>query len=138
MKQYYLATIRHSKETESGLLKLISEQFLTDAVSFTDAETKAYEFAEENCNGEFSIKNVRKTNISEVITISNCDPLWQVRVVYTNVDADSDKEVKVNYILLIEAEEAWIAIERVKNYLSAMFVPYHITEVKLTKILEVI
>ena len=49
---------------EDGILKQVTEAYLVDAVSYTDAESRIYEAMEVNVPGEFTVTNITKTNIN--------------------------------------------------------------------------
>ena len=46
MNTWYSCKIKYTKENDEGLLKQVTDAFLIDAVSYTDAETRIYEIAE--------------------------------------------------------------------------------------------
>lgn len=138
MKIYYLVTITYNKELEDGYIKQTSDQFITDAVSYTDAEQIAYAYAEQNIHGEFTLSKVVKTNLSEILNNDDSDSFFKAKVVYSTVDGDKDKEVVINSYLLVNADSAKQAIERIEEHLKSMLVPYTIPSVALTKVLEII
>ena len=43
MVNYFLSTVRYEKTMENGLNKTVSEQYLFDALSFTEAEARTIE-----------------------------------------------------------------------------------------------
>lgn len=43
MAKYFLSTVRYEKVMENGLQKAVSEQYLFDALSFTEAEARTIE-----------------------------------------------------------------------------------------------
>lgn len=139
MKQYYRADIRHMKELEDGFLKEVTDQYILDAVSFTDAETIAYKFAEEQVQGEFTIKDVKKTTISEIVNPDK-DYFWNVRIQYSTVDGDKAKEVVIKSLLLVGGDDVKEVTQAVEEHLNTMLVPYKITgmseQPKIQEIIE--
>jgi hypothetical protein len=127
MKIWYSCKVKHNKEMDDGMLKQVTDVFLLDAVSYTDAESRLYEICERDVTGEFTVTQITKTNIAEV----------KSKVVYMTVDGDSDKEVKINTYLLVSAEHVKEAYERLEEHLNSMLVPYEIPSITLTNILEV-
>ena len=55
MVNYFLSTVRYEKTMENGLNKTVSEQYLFDALSFTEAEARTIEELKPYISGEFSI-----------------------------------------------------------------------------------
>ncbi|MEO1051997.1 MAG: DUF4494 domain-containing protein [Bacteroidota bacterium] len=137
MKIWYACKVRFTKETEDGTLKQVTETFLIDAVSYTEAETRIYAAMEQNIAGEFTINSISKTNLSEVINYEDVDTWYKCKVSYSTVDADSEKEIKINTYYLVSAQNVKEAYERVEDNLSSMLVPFDIPSITVTKIMEV-
>lgn len=66
MAKYFLSTVRYEKVMENGLQKAVSEQYLFDALSFTEAEARTIEELTPFMSGEFSIPQIVKPRISEL------------------------------------------------------------------------
>jgi hypothetical protein len=63
---YYIAKVKVHHEDDKGRVKKVTEQYLVDAVSVTDAEAKVVaEF--EGDNLEFEVSAVMETKIIKVI-----------------------------------------------------------------------
>ena len=137
MKIWYTCKIKHNKELEDGMVKQVTDTFLLDAVSYTDAESRVYEICERDIRGEFTVTQITKTNIAEVINHEDSEKWFKSKVVYATVDGDSDKEVKINTYILVSAETAKQAYERIEEHLNSMLVPYDIPAISLTNMLEV-
>ncbi len=140
MKTWYSCKVKYSKEDEeSGMLKQITEAYLVDALSYTEAEARIYEAMERDIRGEFGITMITKTNISEIIKDENetAEEWWKCKVIYTTVDGDSEKEVRINNYFLVAATSIVDCIAKVDEYLKSMLVPYSIPNVTLTKIMDV-
>ncbi len=137
MKIWYSCKVKFTKETEDGFLKQVSENYLVDAVSYTDAETRIYAIMEDYVRGEFSVASIAKTNLSEVINYEDEENWYKCKVTYSTVDADKGKEVKVTTYMLVSAAQVKQAFERVEDNLSSMLVPFDIPAINLTNFVEV-
>ncbi|MFY0605378.1 MAG: DUF4494 domain-containing protein [Cyclobacteriaceae bacterium] len=137
MKIWYSCKVKHNRELDDGMLKQVTDAFLLDAVSYTDAESRLYEICERDIRGEFTVTQITKTNIAEVVEDDAYDKYFKCKVVYATVDGDSDKEVKINTYLLVSAEHVKQAFEKVEEHLNAMLVPFEIPSITLTTFLEV-
>ena len=67
MKTFFNTTVKYQKQNDEGLLKEITEQYLVDAVNFTEAEAKVIEYLAPEVSGGVSVARVSKTNISSII-----------------------------------------------------------------------
>lgn len=137
MKIWFTCKAKYGKENDEGIMKQVTEAFLIDAVSYTDAESRIYEALEQNIAGEFAVTAITKSNISEVINYEDSDYWYKCKVTYATVDGDSDKEVKINTYFLVAAEDVRQAFVRVEDNLSSMLVPFEIPSITKTNIVEV-
>jgi hypothetical protein len=137
MKTWYQCKIKHSKEAEDGFLKQVTEAFVVDAVSYTDAEARINEIAARDIPGEFAVTQITKMNIAEVINNDDADLWFKCKVVYSTVDGDSEKEVKINTYILVSALHLKQAFETIEEHFKGMVVPYDIPSITQTKIIDV-
>lgn len=138
MKTYYLASCSYMREEiETGILKMVTDQMIINAVSFTDAEIIINKFAEENINGDFSIKSLRKSNVSEIIRKDE-ESFWTVKVRMKVEDDLSGKEKSIDTILLIGTDSVEGALVLASAVFESTIAPFRIVEVKETKIVCVL
>ena len=137
MPTWYLGKIRHQQEQENGALKTFNEAYLIDAVSYTDAEARLYKIGDE-LHREFNVNAISRLRLADVFHIEGGGEQWfKCKVVYTSIDEKSGKEKKVANQMLVNADNPKQAYERIESSLSTMLVPFDITDVNLTPILEV-
>ncbi len=137
MKIWFSCKAKYGKENDEGIMKQVTEPYLVDAVSYTEAESRIYEVMELNVSGEFHISAISKTNISEVINYEDSDYWYKCKVTYATVDGDNGKEIKVTTYFLVCAENLKQAYERVEDNLSSMLVPFEIPSITKTNIVDV-
>lgn len=137
MKIWYSCKVKHNKELEDGMVKQVTDAYLLDAISYTEAESRLYEISERDISGEFTVTQITKTNIAEVVAHEGAEKWYKCKVVYNTVDGDSQKEVKINTYLLVSADDAKDAFERIEQHLNSMLVPFDIPSITLTNFLEV-
>lgn len=137
MKTWYSCKIKYTKENDEGILKQVTEAFLIDAVSYTDAESRIYGIAEEIIPREFLVTQITKTNISEIVKFTEEDDWYKSKVSYIAADDESGKEKKINVYLLVCAKNVGEAFEHINRYLAGMLVPYEIPSISLSNIMEV-
>ena len=137
MKTWYTCKIKHNKEAEDGLLKQVTEAFLVDAVSYTEAETRINDIAAQDMHGEWAVTQITKTNIVEVIPSEEAETWFKCKVSYSTVDGDSEKEKKINTYMLVCALHIKMAFEMIEEHFKGMLVPYDIPSITQTNIMEV-
>jgi hypothetical protein len=137
MKTWYSCKIKYAKENDEGLLKQVTEAFLVDAISYTEAETRIYSIAEEILSREFVVTQITKTNISEVLKMEEADDWYKSKITYVANDDESGKEIKVTIYYLVCAENVKQAFEFIEEFMSSMLVPYQVPSITKTNIVEV-
>ncbi len=136
MKTWYSCKIRYGKQNEDGSLKQVTDAYLLDAVSYTDAEARIHDVVGRELPGEFAVTNIGKTNIEDVVPSEEAETWFKCKVTYATVSGN-DKEVKVNTYLLVCALHVKQAFEKVEEFFAAMLVPYDVPSITQTNFVEV-
>ena len=111
MEEYFEVGVRYDRTIEKGLQVKVTEQYLVDAMSFTEAEARiTAEVAQYYTSGDFKVMTIKRSQISE-ITIDKYGLASQVSAdakkltgenKHANSDVDRFYKVKVNWIDLDE------------------------------------
>lgn len=137
MRTWFLCKVKYAKENEQGLLKNITEQYLVDAVSFTEAEAVLYDRLASQIRGDFQVTGVSKSNIVDVFEYEDSDLWHKAKVTYLVVDGDSGKEKLVVQYMIVTAQDVKEAYDRILESLSNMLVSFRVPKVEETPIIEV-
>ena len=137
MRIWFLCKVKYAKENEQGLLKNVSEQYLVDAVSFTEAEARIYDMLGSVIRGDFQVTNISKSNFVDVFFFEDIDIWHKCKISYIVADADSGKEKKVTQFMLVTAHDVKEAYDRIHQSLSNMLVSFRVPEVTESPIVEV-
>ena len=68
MHNWFTCKIRYEKTMENGMNKKVTEPYLVDALSFTEAESRIIEEMTPFISGEFEVSGVAKANYNELFT----------------------------------------------------------------------
>ena len=137
MRVWFLCKVKYAKENEQGLLKNVSEQYLVDAVSFTEAEARIYDMLGSTIRGDFQVTNISKSNFVDVFPYEDIDIWHKCKITYTVADGDSGKEKKVTQYMLVTAHDVKEAYERIHESLSNMLVTFRVPDITESPIVEV-
>lgn len=113
------------------------EQYLVDAVSFTEAEAILYDRLGSQIRGDFQVTGISKSNIVDVFFYEDADIWYKCKISYLVADADSGKEKKVTQYMIVTAEDAKQAFDRIQESLSNMLVSFRIPDIVESSIVEV-
>ncbi len=137
MKTWFTCKVKYTKEDEQGRVKNVTEAYLTDALSFTEAEARIYEEMGQRVMGEFQVTSITKSKIIDIFEYPGGDVFYQTKIVYVVADADSGKEKKVTNLMLVHASDIREAYDRIHDSLNNMLVTFSVPEIKESPILEV-
>lgn len=137
---WFEVKLKYEKEIEAqdGRVKKVSEVYLIDAVSFTEAEKRMYAEVEKMGQGKnFVIDNIKKSNINEVIPSESADFWFKVRITISMIDDEAGKKKSSSQYFLVAGEEFKEAFMRLEKELEYMVIPYTVTSMVLSPILDV-
>lgn len=137
MSTWHIVKVKFTKEFQDGTLKRVTEPYLVNAGSFTEAEAIIYKEVGEFIRGEFMVTGIVKQNICDIFQYDDSDLWHKCKVRYTTED-DNGKEKKVTNDFLVSAPTAKDAYERVQDSLKGMMSVFEIPSVAVTKIVEVL
>ena len=137
MNSWFTVKVKYTKQLEDGRLKRVSEPYLFNAMSFTDAEARAYQEIGETVKGEFLITNIAKTDFADIFHYEDCDTWYKVKITYVSADPDSDKEKRISNNLLVNASSVKEAFDRTNESMKGMMVSFDIPSIILSPILDI-
>lgn len=102
---YHISTVRYEKMMENGEVKRVSEKYLTDSLSITEAVAIVTESMTPYISGEMEITKVEKSTIAEVMGDREADKFFLSKVAFITIDERSGKEKKTLSQWLIGASD---------------------------------
>lgn len=137
MKKYFECKAKYRKTTDAGLQKIVTEPYLVNAISFTEAESRINEELVKYISEEFKVTNIKPSNYSEIHTFENADSWFKSKVVLLVYDEETGKERKSNMYLLIQANDVENAYTNTILAMKNTMGEYYIPSVSETAIIEV-
>lgn len=144
MANWFECKVRYDKLQEGGTsVKKVTETFLIDALSFTEAEARIIEERTPYISGEFSVSAVKRTKIAEIFYNDDGDKWYMVKWLITTIDekaAASGKPVqekKVAVLTLVQASSLQGALEEFVKGMDKSMADYEIAAINETPILDV-
>ena len=109
--------------------------FIEDAVTFGDAETKAYEAFDGF--REVAVKAIKLSKINEVVNTDTEGIFFECGIQFIVTDDKSQKSKQVKNIILVQSENSDEASKVLKAHLSDMMVDYEIVRLVFSQISEI-
>ena len=116
----------HKIDEASGQQKKVSETYLLDAVSFTEAEARIHKEMEQIISGEFTVTNVRKANYTEIFDNEDGDRWFKCKVSFLAIDAISGKERKATSQILVKTNDIKKAYDNIMDGMNGMTIDFEI------------
>jgi len=129
--------IKYDKMLENGMQKSVTEPYLVDAVSFTEAEKRIVEEMEPFISGDFTVSDIRRRRFAETFLNETGDKFFKARLFFITLDAMNGVEKKTNVNMLVQASSLREAMEIVEAEMKKTMIDYEFHSITLTPILEV-
>ncbi len=138
MQTWFESKVKYSKVSQTGKEQMVTESFLLDAVSYTDAETRIIRKMQEMVRGgEFQIVDIKKSKIAEVFPFENGEWWFKATVNLVTVDEDAGKEKKMRTYYLLMADDIKEALHRLEESLEFLVIPYVTSAMAVSTIVDV-
>ena len=137
MKTYFECVIKYDKVQENGMEKKVSELYLVDALSFTEAEARIIKEMTPFISGDFSVANIKRANISELFFYQTGDKWFKCKVNFITLDEKSGADKKTASYMLVHASTVNEADKNLKEGMKGTMADYEIESIKETKIMDV-
>ena len=137
MQTWFECKVIYVKIDDDGREVKAAESYLLDAVSFTDAEARITEQLRTMIRGEFVIDKISKTRIVELFPHEDGEFWWKGKISIVTFDEKAGKEKVINNFFLVAADDLEQALKRLEEGLSYILVPYQITSLQLSPIVDV-
>ncbi len=136
MHIWYNCRVKYLKVNENGKERKVSETYLIEAISFSEAEGIVLNKLAPFTKNQLEITTLAKTNISEVFDFED-DGLWyKTKISYTDVNEETEKAQKFNKYILVSAKDIKQAYERIEDNFQ-LTIAYDIISVQDSGILDV-
>lgn len=136
---YFEVKVKYDKTMENGLEKTVTEVYLVDAVSFTEAEARIVEemLPYHSYLHPFSVSAVKKVKISEVVWKEEADYNYRFKYNIITFDEKTMVEKRTPINIIVQADDIDEAFSRFKESMKGSISDYTISEIKETQILTI-
>ncbi len=138
MQTWFESKVKYVKVSQSGNEQMVTENFLLDAVSYTDAETRIIRQMQQTIRGgEFQIIDIKKSRIAEVFQYEAGEWWYKATINLVTVDEEAGKEKKLRTYYLVMADDIKEALDRLEESLSFLVIPYVVSAIAVSTIVDV-
>ena len=114
INEWYECAARYEKTLENGMTKFVSEPYLVEACSFTEAEKRFIEEISPYMSGDFEVKAVKKCRIAEMFpTNDGKDDKWyKAKLSFIMLDEKNGVEKRTTQSMMVQASGFRDALKR--------------------------
>lgn len=136
---WFLCKIRYEKTMEDGLQKKVTEQYVVDALSFTEAEARIMEQMSAYISGEFEVVEIDRCQFHEVFFSDEeyADKWYKAKLQFITIDENTEKEKRSNVNYLVQAGSFEGARKNIDEVMGGTMIDYVINTIKETDIMDV-
>ena len=137
--KYFEVKVQYQKILENGKEKKVTEQYVVEALSFTEAEARIIKEMTPYISGDFDIVSEKIAPYNEIFLSDNStDDKWFVsKVGFITLDEKTAKEKKQTFRYLVQAATSELALDYTKTMLHQCMSDYSIDSVQDTQTLDV-
>ncbi len=124
---------------ETGLLKKVTETYMVDALSFTEAERRFIEEMTPYISGEFTVTDIKRARIAELFESADAaaDRWFKAKVAYITLDEKTGAEKRSIQMVLVQAAEFRDALKNLDEAMKGTLGDWVIINISETPIMDV-
>lgn len=135
--QWFECKVKYDKTLETGAVKTVTEPYLVDALSFTEAEARITEEMQPYISGEFTVSAVRRVNLSDIFYNESGDRWYKVKTNFITIDEKTAVEKKTASFQLVQASEFKEALEVFLEGMKDTMADFEIASITETMLMDV-
>ena len=137
MHSWFECKVSFEKVLENGMQKKVTEPYLVDALSYTEAEARIIEEIRPFISGEFTVTDIKRARLSELFFNENGDRFYKIKVYFITLDEKSGAEKKTAAQMLAQACTLKEAIAVLEEGMKGTMADYTIASVTETMLMDV-
>ena len=138
---WFEVKVQYEKVQEDGQQKKVTELYVVDALSFSEAEHKIAKEMEPYISGEYKVKNITPTNYHELFFIDDdksYDVKWyKAKLQFITIDENTGREKRRNVYYLVQGNDIETVRKNIEEVFDSCMFDYTISSVAETRIMDV-
>lgn len=137
MSNWFECKVKYDKIMENGLPKSVTEAYLVDALSFTEAEARIIEEMKSYISGEFTVANIKRVKLADMFFDETGDKWYKAKLNYITLDEKSGAEKKTAAFMLIQAKDFATSLATLTTEMGTTMIDYEVASITETVIMDV-
>lgn len=136
---WFETKIKYQKCMEDGSEKVVTESYIVEALSCTEAEASIIKEMALYSHGETKVPSTKKANFSEIFfSDKDDDDKWfSAKLQFITIYEKSEKEKHSNVVYLVQSKSLARALRYIDEVMGKSMLDYDIVSLSETKIIDV-
>ena len=137
VNKWFVCSVAADESQPDGTIKKVTEVYLVDAMSFTEAENRIIEEMTPYIVGEFEVTAVKKARISELFIDPEGDKWYRAKVMFITIDEKTGVEKKAASTMLVQASDFQRAVKNLEDGMKGTMSDWEINPIAETLLMDV-
>lgn len=136
---WFECSVSYERTQDNGTQKRVTEKYVVEALSFTEAEANITEEISYYVSEELKVKGIVPAQYSEIFFSDAAnDGYWfKVKVKFITIDEKTSKEKYTNVVYLVQGSDISSAKANIEKELNKSMADCNLSGINETKILDV-
>ena len=136
---WFECKIRYEKTMDDGLQRKVTEGYVVDALSFTEAEQCIMEEMSSYISGEFEVSDIKRATYKEIFFSDEptADRWYKAKLQFITIDEKTEKEKRSTVSYLVQAGTLSGALKNIESVMSGTMIDYVIAGLTETTLMDV-
>lgn len=136
---WFETKVKYQKTMEDGSEKVVSEAYVVDALSFTEAESAIIDEMSVYVSGELKVSDIGKAGYGEIFfsDVDDDDKWYKAKLQFITIDEKSEKEKRSNVTYLVQAKSLARALRYIDEVMGKTMIDYDVVGLNETKLMDV-
>ena len=137
---WFECRIKYEKVMEDGTQKKVSENYVIDALSFSEAEARIIKEMSKYISGAFEVDDIKKATYKEIFFADGdgmADKWYKVKLQFITIDEKTANEKKTSTWYLVQARSFEGARKNIDEVMGGTMIDYVIASVAETSLMDV-
>jgi len=137
--EWFECKVRYDKTMETGLLKKVTETYMVDALSFTEAERRFIEEMTPYISGEFVVTDIKRARLAELFESvdASADRWFKAKIAYITLDEKTGAEKRTAQNVLVQATDFRDAVKNLDKGMAGTLGDWVIVSIAETQVIDV-
>ncbi|MBO7608949.1 MAG: DUF4494 domain-containing protein [Muribaculaceae bacterium] len=137
MMNWFECKVKFDKMMDDGIQKTVTEAYLVDALSFTEAEARITEEMQPYISGDFSVSAVRRVNLSDIFYKEGGDRWYKVKTNFITIDEKTAVEKRTASFQMVQACDFSQALSVFMDGMKGTLADFEIASITETMLMDV-